>query len=57
MGERILKDAKITEITPSMEDVFAYLVKEESGKEMKGGRVSGAGQSSVKIKTSAVKEG
>lgn len=57
MGERILKDAKITEITPSMEDVFAYLVKEESGKEMKDGRVSGTGQSSVKIKTSAVKEG
>lgn len=46
-GGEIFADASITEIIPSMEDVFAYLVKAESGREMKGGRVSGAGQSAL----------
>lgn len=32
-----------------MEDVFSYFVKNESGKEMKGGRISGSGQSTIKL--------
>ena len=54
--EEVLADAEIKHITPAMEDVFAYLVKAESSKEMKDGRVSGAGQMSVAPKTKA-KEG
>ena len=44
----ILADTEISEMVPSMEDVFAYLVKAESGKAMEGGRISGAGQSKIK---------
>jgi len=54
--EGVLANAEITHITPAMEDVFAYLVKQESGKEMEDGRVSGAGQIAVAHKKTA-KEG
>ena len=49
-AEPLFEGAEIKQIPPAMEDVFAYLVKAESAKEMTGGRVSGAGISSVKIK-------
>lgn len=47
-AEGILANTEINEMVPSMEDVFAYLVKAESGKVMEGGRISGAGQSKIK---------
>lgn len=56
-AENVLSGAAISEIAPAMEDVFAYLVKAESGKEMKDGRVSGTGQSTLKVTGSVVKEG
>ena len=56
-GESIFANSLIKEITPAMEDVFAYLVKEESGKKLEGGRVSGTGESKLNIAESAAKEG
>ena len=56
-GESIFANSRIKEITPAMEDVFAYLVKEESGKKLEGGRVSGTGESKLNIAESAAKEG
>ncbi|MEG1642290.1 MAG: ABC transporter ATP-binding protein [Synergistaceae bacterium] len=47
--EEIFKDTQIKEITPSMEDVFAYLVRAECSKKMTGGRISGVGMSKVTI--------
>ena len=40
-----------------MEDVFAYLVKKESGKELDGGRISGTGEIRLNIDVSTAKEG
>ena len=48
-GEPLFAESKITQIIPAMEDVFSYFVKNESGKEMKGGRISGSGQSTIKL--------
>ena len=48
-SEPIFKDARLTQMVPSMEDVFAYLVKSESGKAMEGGRISGSGQATIKM--------
>ena len=47
-SEPVFAGASLTQITPSMEDVFAYLVKAESGKAMTGGRISGSGQAAIK---------
>jgi ABC-2 type transport system ATP-binding protein len=54
-SEPIFDGAEIKEIEPSMQDVFSYLVKSESGKAMEGGRLSGAGDSTIKL--TARKEG
>ena len=40
-----------------MEDVFAYLVKKESAKELDGGRISGTGEIRLNIDVSTAKEG
>lgn len=48
-GEPLFAESKIMQIVPAMEDVFSYFVKNESGKEMKGGRISGSGQSTIKL--------
>ena len=53
--EGLLSGAEIGEIEPSMEDVFAYLVKSESGKAMEGGRISGAGSSQIKSRAREAK--
>ena len=47
--EAVFRGSVVNEITPSMEDVFAYLVKKESGKELDGGRISGTGDISLNI--------
>lgn len=47
--ESILDGTVVSEIAPSMEDVFAYLVKQESGKKLSGGRISGAGEIKLNI--------
>lgn len=52
MDNPIFKNAKIEAITPSMEDVFAYMVKAQSSKELKNGRISGTGSLKLKIKDS-----
>ena len=43
-AEGIFRVASIKEISPSMEDVFTYLVKNESGRDLGSGRISGAGE-------------
>jgi len=50
-AEGLLAGTQLKQIEPSMEDVFAYFIKAESGKAMEGGRLSGAGQSKVKIRS------
>jgi ABC-2 type transport system ATP-binding protein len=55
--EKIFKGSVVKEITPSMEDVFAYLVKKESGKELDGGRISGTGEIRLNVDVSTAKEG
>ena len=55
--EAIFRGSVVNEITPSMEDVFAYLVKKESGKELDGGRISGTGKISLNIGVTAAREG
>ncbi len=55
--EKIFKGSVVKEITPSMEDVFAYLVKKESGKELDGGRISGTGEITLNVDVSTAKEG
>ncbi len=52
--EPIFKGSSVTRITPSMEDVFVYLVKEQSGKKLEGGRMSGSGEATIKIKNDLV---
>jgi hypothetical protein len=39
-----------------MDDVFAYLVKKESGRGLDGGRISGNGEIKLSIVGNAVKE-
>lgn len=55
--EKIFKGSVVKEITPSMEDVFAYLVKKESGKKLDGGRISGTGEIRLNVDVSTAKEG
>lgn len=55
--ETIFRGSVVNEITPSMEDVFAYLVKKESGKELDGGRISGTGEISLNVDVIAAREG
>ena len=55
--ESIFEGSTLREITPAMEDVFAYLVKMESGRKLEGGRLSGAGESTIKLTDAAKKEG
>lgn len=55
--EGIFEGSVISEIIPSMEDVFAYLVKQESGKKLEDGRISGTGESTLNINSKAPKEG
>ena len=55
--EAIFRGSVVNEITPSMEDVFAYLVKKESAKELDGGRISGTGESSLNINVAEAREG
>lgn len=56
-NEAIFEGSFVKEITPSMEDVFAYLVKKESAKELDGGRISGTGEIRLNIDVSTAKEG
>ncbi|MDD4159362.1 MAG: ABC transporter ATP-binding protein [Synergistaceae bacterium] len=56
-NEEIFRGAVVNEIAPSMEDVFTYLVKKESGKELGGGRISGTGEARLNINAVASKEG
>lgn len=52
-SEGLFKGASVKEIGPSMEDVFTYLVKKESGRELGDGRISGTGE----IRLSTAPEG
>lgn len=54
-SEPVLEGTEINEIEPSMQDVFSYLVKSESAKDMEEGRLSGTGDSTIKM--SGRKEG
>lgn len=56
-NEAIFKGSFVKEITPSMEDVFAYLVKKESAKGLDGGRISGTGEIGLNIDLGTAKEG
>lgn len=49
-AEGLFEGAEVREITPSMEDVFAYLVKTESCRELTGGRISGTGENGIRAK-------
>lgn len=55
-NEKIFEGSVIKEIIPSMDDVFAYLVKKESGRGLDGGRISGNGEIKLSIVGNAVKE-
>ena len=55
--EDIFRGALVKEITPSMEDVFTYLVKNESGRELGGGRISGTGKIQLTTAPVSPKEG
>ena len=54
--ENILKNTSVSEIEPSMDDVFSYFVKNEYGKKMEGGRVSGSGSSNLNLVSSPLGE-
>ena len=56
-NEEIFEGSVMKEIPPAMEDVFAYLVKKESGRDLNGGRISGAGEIKLNIADNAAKEG
>ncbi len=56
-GEEIFSGASVKEITPSMEDVFTYLVKDESGRDLGGGRISGTGEIRLTTAPESPKEG
>lgn len=55
--EVLFEGVAIGEITPSMEDVFAYFINKESGKSMEDGRVSGTGERKILKRSSVSKEG
>ena len=48
-SKEMFKGSVMKEIPPSMDDVFAYLVKKESGRDLDGGRISGTGRSSLAL--------
>ena len=48
-SKEMFKGSVMKEIPPSMDDVFAYLVKKESGRDLDGGRISGTGRSNLAL--------
>lgn len=54
--EKFFENLDVKKIAPSMEDVFAYMVKAQSNKEMTDGRISGTGSTKLKIRTDKSKE-
>ena len=54
--EELFRGASVKQITPSMEDVFTYLVKKESVMDLGDGRLSGTGEIRLKTAPDSTKE-